>query len=209
MLDTNQVVIASDTGTDESIARVTQIEEAADAAHQDGEVQDRASIETLLARANECHLAATRADEESARLAKESTRLAKETGDVLRELKQIVGHGGWLRWLKDNEDKLGFSNRTARLYMQLAELPELDWQRVADLPLRQAMKAMAVGKPQEPTPTPSLSPDYALLVDACILLAGADVVSAYIERLECKNKVSTDRFDQAVIAVRRELAARP
>jgi hypothetical protein len=38
-------------------------------------------------------------------------------GDLLLEAKAQVGHGQWLRWLRD---RCGVSDRIARLYMRLA-----------------------------------------------------------------------------------------
>jgi Protein of unknown function (DUF3102) len=69
---------------------------------------------TLADKANACHLAACRA-------ANDSVRFATEAGKALLEAKQIVGHGRWLQWVKKN---LTFTDRTARYYMQLANLPE-------------------------------------------------------------------------------------
>lgn len=47
--------------------------------------------------------------------------LAFEQGDDLREVKERLNHGEWLPWLKENFSK---DERTARRYMQLAEIPK-------------------------------------------------------------------------------------
>ena len=101
---------------------------------QEGEAQNLARIETLTTEVKHHHLAATEADEEAARLAKKSTQLGKQTGLALLQLQKIVGYGRWGQWFEANKDKLGgFPTtppppppppHTARLYMQLAELPE-------------------------------------------------------------------------------------
>src|SRR5262245_25009399 len=70
---------------------------------------------------------------------------AQACGQLLIEAKVQVAHGEWLDWLKANCS--GISERTAQGYMRLArELPKLDSakaQRVADLPLRDALAAIA------------------------------------------------------------------
>mgnify|MGYP006285361379 CR=1 FL=1 len=43
---------------------------------------------------------------------------AIDAGRLLVEAKKLVGHGGWLPWLKEH---VGMSERTARRYMQLAK----------------------------------------------------------------------------------------
>jgi hypothetical protein len=70
--------------------------------------------------------------------------LAREAGELLIQAKVQVAHGQWAQWLKAN---VQFSERTAQGYMRLVrELPKLDdekAQRVAVMPLRQALKAIA------------------------------------------------------------------
>ena len=69
---------------------------------------------------------------------------AVRAGELLIEAKAGLAHGQWLPWL---EGHCGVSERTAQAYMRLArELPKLepeDAQRVADLPLREALKELA------------------------------------------------------------------
>jgi hypothetical protein len=68
-------------------------------------------------------------------------------GELLHEAKAQLPHGEWENWLKVN---VSFQPRTARAYMQIAELDAEKRQRVADLPMREALKAIA--KPQERKP---------------------------------------------------------
>jgi hypothetical protein len=70
--------------------------------------------------------------------------LAREAGELLIQAKAQVEHGQWAEWLKAN---VPFSERTAQGYMRLVrELPKLDdekAQRVAVMPLRKALRAIA------------------------------------------------------------------
>lgn len=69
---------------------------------------------------------------------------ALEAGALLVQAKEQVPHGQWENWLSEN---CTVAPRTARSYMKLATafpaLPEAERQRVADLPLREAMKAIS------------------------------------------------------------------
>src|SRR5687767_14741623 len=79
-----------------------------------------------------------------ARAMSDAVSHAREAGRLLREAKQIVGHGGWGAWLKANFE---LSDRTARAWMQLAdeweELDEPNRQRVAEMSLREALSFIA------------------------------------------------------------------
>lgn len=81
---------------------------------------------------------------------KYSARFAIEAGQLLIEAKSLVQHGQWEQWLTDN---CQVAPRTAQAYMRLAkhipELPDAKAQRVADLPLREAIKAITTD-PTEP-----------------------------------------------------------
>jgi hypothetical protein len=68
---------------------------------------------------------------------------AIHAGELLIAAKKQVLHGEWEKWLRAN---VRFQARTARAYMQIAELDPEKRQRVADLPLRQAMKAITQRK---------------------------------------------------------------
>jgi hypothetical protein len=65
---------------------------------------------------------------------------ACRAGELLIQAKESCSHGEWGAWLHENTE---ISERTARVYMQLArrwrKLPEAERQRVAVLPLRQAL----------------------------------------------------------------------
>lgn len=80
--------------------------------------------------------------------ARNAMQNALEAGVLLNDAKALVPHGTWNDWLTQN---CTAAPRTARAYMRLAtkyrELPESKRQRVADLPIREAFKAIAT----EPT----------------------------------------------------------
>jgi hypothetical protein len=85
---------------------------------------------------------------------KSSAEHAMAAGDLLIEAKAKVSHGGWQLWLKEH---CAFSERTAQLYMWLAEnraAIEAKAQRVADLTLRGAVKAIATPEPRTEVATP-------------------------------------------------------
>ena len=73
-----------------------------------------------------------------------ATQHAIKCGNLLAEAKSGLSHGQWLPWLKENCE---LSERTTQAYMRLArryeELGGEEAQRVADLPVRQAMVAIA------------------------------------------------------------------
>ena len=75
------------------------------------------------------------------------------TGALLVKAKEQVEHGDWNQWVSLN---CGFSYRTARNYMRVANsMPKLDdpnWQRVASLPLREALKAIGTDPTEPPKP---------------------------------------------------------
>ena len=67
---------------------------------------------------------------------------AIEAGELLRECKGMIEHGGWLDWISAN---CMFSERTAQNYMRLAENKDnlLNTQRVAHLSYREAVKELS------------------------------------------------------------------
>ena len=86
-----------------------------------------------------------------------ATEHAIRCGQLLTEAKDGLAHGQWLPWL---EERCEVSERTAQAYMRLArkhgELDDGNAQRVADLPVREAMKAIAderAGNPMPPSPS--------------------------------------------------------
>lgn len=74
---------------------------------------------------------------------------AYSAGQYLSRAKQRIAHGGWESWIRHNTP---LSPRSAQNYMRLAtrldELPQAEAQRVADLPIREAMKAIAASVPE-------------------------------------------------------------
>ena len=85
--------------------------------------------------------------------AETATRHAIRCGKLLAEAKDGLVHGQWLSWLRDYCE---LSERTAQAYMRLArkhgELDDGKAQRVADLPVREAMKAIADERAVIPEP---------------------------------------------------------
>jgi hypothetical protein len=86
--------------------------------------------------------------EESARSARAA---ALAVGELLTRAKNKVAHGEWERWLDSN---CSLAPRTARAYMMLSKrvplLPDAERQRVAGLPLRQALAAITTGPTAPP-----------------------------------------------------------
>ena len=164
------------------------------------------NLDTLIANARKYH-----------RSAKRAIDFAVKAGKALLDAKEIVGHGSWERWLEGNREKLGFSPRTARLYMQLTELPQSKRQRVADLSLREAARIAALpdgnqngqsAQRHQRPPRPTLNSHCAILVDAAIQLGGgSDVVLGYIRDLPEEKRISLPKFDAAVRRARQKLAA--
>jgi hypothetical protein len=77
---------------------------------------------------------------------------AIEAGRLLVQAKATVRHGQWMEWVAEN---CLFSERTAQLYMRLAQewpLVESKTQRIADLTLSDAIKLLEPLKsPDEPS----------------------------------------------------------
>lgn len=90
---------------------------------------------------------ATTAAESHARSAMQYALIA---GELLIKAKVLVPHGEWQQWVEAN---CTIAPRTASAYMRLAtrlhELPDAERQRVADLPLRDAIRAISTS-PQTP-----------------------------------------------------------
>lgn len=91
---------------------------------------------------------AVQAAEASARSAIDN---AMEAGRLLNEAKALMQHGMWESWLRDH---CTVAPRTARAYMRLASqvplLPNAERRRVADLPLRDAIKAISTAPTAPP-----------------------------------------------------------
>ncbi len=80
--------------------------------------------------------------------AKTAAGRAIEAGRDLIEAKSLLKHGQWLPWLKEH---VGFSDRTAQLYMRIAQLG-LESATVADLGLQAAAKVLAVFRTENYNP---------------------------------------------------------
>ena len=104
------------------------------------------ALDALADRINAEHIAVGEA-------AMTATQHAINCGNLLIEAKSGLAHGQWLPWLKENCD---LSERTVQAYTRLARrYPKLDdekAQRVADLPVRQAMVAIADSRADNPLP---------------------------------------------------------
>ena len=90
--------------------------------------------------------------------ARTAAERALEAGHALIEAKTVLGHGQWFPWLKEH---VGFSDRTAQLYMRIAKLG-LESETVADLGVKAAAKVLCT------IVTPNYDP-YAGLSDEAIL----------------------------------------
>lgn len=97
------------------------------------------NLTELAAAANESHLRC----EEAARTTLEH---AMRAGEALTAAKELVPHGGWRDWLREN---VRFSQRTAQLYMNVSrEVPRLTGakaQRVAHLGLSEVSRMLSAG----------------------------------------------------------------
>jgi hypothetical protein len=104
--------------------------------------QSATNLSALAVEINEAHAEAEKA-------AQSALEHALRAGRLLTEAKTLCQHGSWLTWLKDN---FSGSARTAQAYMSLAtgfeSLPGPEAQRVAHLPLREAMRLLAEQSPE-------------------------------------------------------------
>lgn len=89
---------------------------------------------------------------------KNAMRCALQLGEMLTTVKAKIAHGEFEKWVTDNTP---IAVRTARAYMRLSrgfnELPGQDRQRVADLPIREAIKAITT---PSALPKRLLSPEW-------------------------------------------------
>ena len=113
-----------------------------------GQLQTNQSFE--LPQLAEQIKAVTKSAETSARTA---MNCALEAGALLIEAKKLVQHGEWESWLTNNCE---VAPRTAQAYMRLAKsfplFEESNPQRIADLPVREAIRAITTdpAKPSQP-----------------------------------------------------------
>ncbi len=122
--------------------------------------------------------------------ARDAVAYALQAGALLIQAKQKVGHGGWLAWLDKN---VTMAPRTCQAYMRLAEkvplLPPAEARRVADLPLREAVRAMTTNPSAHP-PNPRVhfeNADRKRLVEK--LRHTSNVLRRFSRHLD---KISTD-----------------
>jgi hypothetical protein len=118
-------------------------EEARVVSANTGLISGRQSLDQLAERIGVEHKAAYGA-------AREALEHARMAGQLLTEAKQLVPHGQWLPWLKENFE---FTARTAQGYMRLVEhWSELEGkcETVAHLGLREALALLAQPKELEP-----------------------------------------------------------
>ena len=88
----------------------------------------------------------TAAHADACRAAQSAIAHARRAGGFLIEAKAGLGHGSWLSWLAEHCPTI--AERTAQAYMRVArDWPTLEAkaQRVADLPLRDALALLAEG----------------------------------------------------------------
>lgn len=101
---------------------------------------------------------------------------AIKAGELLTQAKASLPHGAWGVWLEEN---CTVSTRTANNYMRVArELPLLDdsnRQRVANLPLRDALSALAEPR-QSQAKLPAPAPEPELSLNDNIMQPGFDQV---------------------------------
>jgi Protein of unknown function (DUF3102) len=84
---------------------------------------------------------------------------AMQVGDWLKEAKVKAGHGNWLKWLGDNCQ--GISERTANVYMKLAEGREkLKCAVAADLTINEALRCLAGEQEPEQPPKAEQPPNH-------------------------------------------------
>jgi Protein of unknown function (DUF3102) len=80
--------------------------------------------------------------QEITRAKKNIVERAMQIGDWLSEAKNRAGHGNWLKWLGNNCQ--GISERTANIYMKLAEGREkLKSAETADFTINEALRRLA------------------------------------------------------------------
>jgi hypothetical protein len=143
---------------------------------------------------------------------RESVQHAIRCGELLLRAKQGVPHGKWGEWLTEH---VRFAASTARLYMEIAKLDPAKRQRVSDLPLRDALSHQVKAAEDRPPPvapaqTPSVSPEVAVTLKACVQLAEPDAVLAFVRNLPdpCDIAVTPEKFDRAARSVGRKLRQR-
>lgn len=137
--------------------------------------------------------AETTAAETSARSAMQHALAA---GALLVQAKALVAHGEWQQWVEAN---CTIAIRTASAYMRLATrietLPDLERQRVADLPVRDAIRAISTSPEMPPTARGYL--EYRRRDEttrtASAFKAGATALRRAARELELSNRLKAQR----------------
>jgi hypothetical protein len=106
------------------------------------------SLSELVARVNEEH-------KQVKECVIKGAQHAVRAGELLWQAKRKAGHGRWLEWIAENCE---FSERTAQIYMKLADaLPQMaNPQRLVDLSLTGAIKMIEDLKAPEENPIPKV-----------------------------------------------------
>lgn len=137
--------------------------------------------------------AETTAAETSARSAMQHALAA---GALLVQAKALVAHGEWQQWVEAN---CTIAIRTASAYMRLATrveaLPDPERQRVADLPVRDAIRAISTSPETPPTARGYL--EYRRRDEttrtASAFKAGANALRRAARELELSNRLKAQR----------------
>jgi hypothetical protein len=101
-----------------------------------------------------------REHEAASTAARSALQHARRAGELLTQAKTALRHGAWLPWLTEHCPDI--SERTAQAYMRVAaRWPELEAkaQRVADLPVRQALALLAEPREADSDTAAPTSPD--------------------------------------------------
>ncbi len=128
--------------------------------------------------------------------ARSAMQHALAAGALLVQAKALVGHGEWQEWVKSN---CTIAVRTASAYMRLVtkieSLPDPERQRVADLPVREAIRAIST--------SPDVPPSARGYVEyrrrdettrtASTFKAGADALRRAARELEMNNRLKAQR----------------
>jgi len=111
--------------------------------------------------------------------AKTAAQRAIDAGHALIEAKELVDHGQWLPWLREN---CALADRTARLYMQIAR-SGVNSATVADLGLQAAAKVITLTYPDPFSGKPAEE-----LLEWCLY-------AVFVMRLGVRNEDATHRCE--------------
>jgi len=63
----------------------------------------------------------------------DSVRYLVQCGEALHAVKESIGYGEWMIWLKENQKELGFDDRAARRMMQAAKDAAKEWSSTSEV----------------------------------------------------------------------------